>query len=363
MRILALVTDAFGGAGGIARYNQDLLTALAEDELVEAVSVMPRFGAMMNPSRSVHQCNGHRGRLKYSVNAFIEAVRFRPDRIFCGHLFMLPLAVWLGRILHAPVWLQLHGIEAWEKPSRLVVDAASKVDMVTSVSRYTRRRFLAWAKFDPARVRVLPNTVSEKFGIMDRSAARSAFGLGNYPAILTVGRLAATERYKGHDRILHCLAGLRNEFPGLIYLIAGTGDDQSRLEALAQELAVSESVRFLGDVSADDLPKLYNAADLFVMPSTGEGFGIVFLEAMACGTPALGLDADGSPDPLRDGEMGFLTSAHDLQNAIEMALRIPRPPNLAERTRACFGKQVFASNVARLLKQMQLEKEAPTCAV
>ena len=105
---------------------------------------------------------------------------------------------------------------------------------------------------------------------------------------MTVSRLASSERYKGHDRVIRSLPRVLLKHPETIYLIVGDGDDRPRLEALASEFGVRDKVRFAGLVAGEELPDYFRLADVFVMPSTGEGFGIVFLEAMACGIDVIG---------------------------------------------------------------------------
>ena len=282
--------------------------------------------------------------------AFRQCLAERPDVILCGHLYMLPLALLVGWLVHVPVWLQIHGIDAWEPRSRWIARNIQRVALVSSVSRYTRSRFLAWAGVPPERVRVLPNTVGEIYRPLDREAVRRRLELEGCTVLLTVGRLASSEAYKGHDRVLRGLGELRSRHPDLVYLIAGSGDDQPRLERLAGELDVTDCTRFLGQVSGEHLMALYAAADLFVMPSTGEGFGIVYLEAMGCGTPALGLDEDGSRDPLRDGTLGYVATRDTLVQTIDQALSQPRAPDLAERTRRWFGQACFRQQLAHMLR-------------
>ena len=115
--------------------------------------------------------------------------------------------------------------------------------------------------------------------------------------------------------------------PDLVYVIAGDGDDRPRLERLAEQLEWRTRPDSVGTVADDDLPALYRAADLFVMPSAGEGFGIVFLEAMASGLPVIGGSTDGSRDPLRDGLYGCMVEPGDdteLANAIAESLAAGR---------------------------------------
>ena len=108
--------------------------------------------------------------------------------------------------------------------------------------------------------------------------------------------------------------------PNVVYLIAGHGADRARLEALAQSLGVADNVIFAGRVAPDELPQLYRLADLFVMPSTQEGFGIVFLEAAASGLRAIGGNADGSIDALADGAVGTAIDPDDSE-ALVRAIR------------------------------------------
>lgn len=355
-RVLALLTDAWGGGGGIAQYNRDLMRALvAAGAVVDAVcygvatddGTLPRGAAIRHASRS---------RAAFLRAAAKAAGAPRADLVFCGHLHLAPVAAWVARRQGAPLWLQLHGIDAWPRPSRWRRAACARTDLATAVSRCTRERVLAWWDREPERVRVLPNTVDEAFAPGARDAALAArLGLDGGPVLLTVGRLAAAERYKGHDRVIDALPALAAAQPRLTYVVAGDGDDRARLVARAAEQGVSARVRFVGAVSHAELPALYRLADGFAMPSTGEGFGIAFLEAMACGVPALGLDADGSRDPLADGELGVVCRPGTLVDGLQQLLDPSRErgASLAARVRARFGRAPFEAQVARLLAQLR----------
>ena len=308
LRILALVTDAYGGGGGIAQFNRDLFGAMARSDLVREVVVFPRAaGAGTGPIPvKVRQLPPRAGKAGYVFQALRAARGLGPfDIVFCGHLFAAPLAAAVARLAGAQYWQQLHGIEAWSCPGSLIQRAVEGATLVTAVSRHTRRLFLSWARNAPETVKVLPNTVDERFHPGPKpEALLSRFGLTGKTVLLTVSRLAAAERYKGHDRVIQALAQLLPTHPDLVYVIAGDGDDRHHLEECAAREGVRDEVRFVGHVPDDELPDLYRAADVFVMPSTGEGFGIVFLQAIASGLPVIGGDGDGSRDPLRDGTDG-----------------------------------------------------------
>jgi phosphatidyl-myo-inositol dimannoside synthase len=327
MRVLALVTDAFGGYGGIAQYNQDFLSALASDSRIGRIHVLPRLAeddvSIQNPKIVQHKAVFPR--LRYAWAALRLLLREKPTLIFCGHLYHGLLGWMLARLGGARLISQLHGTEVWEPLSFWRIAPLRHSDMVLCVSRDTCGRYAAQAGNAGRNALVLPNTVSPAYCPGDRAAARARFGIGPERVILTVGRLDERGGYKGHDRILREMPRLIAAGRDLLYLVAGTGGDRARLEGLSRDIGIADRVRFLGKVPLDDLPDLYRAADLFALPSTGEGFGIVYLEAMACGTPAIGLDVGGVADAMADGALGACVTPDAFPQALEAALDAPRP--------------------------------------
>jgi phosphatidyl-myo-inositol dimannoside synthase len=196
LKILALVTDAHGGYGGIAQYNRDLFAALEHSERVAAVHVLPRAGRAGSPSPKIAPHAPRRSRSGYSARALALAAGTRFDLVFCGHLFHTPLAAMICRLTGAKLWLQAHGVEVWARPGRLIRAAVARADLVTAVSRYTRRRLLGWSNVDPTRTRVLANCVRPMFspGPPDE-ALLQCYGLGSAKLILTVSRLETADAY------------------------------------------------------------------------------------------------------------------------------------------------------------------------
>lgn len=352
--VLLLLTDGPGGTGGIARYNMDLIEALSARPDPPALHIVCRHGVpdarVPAAVRSVRQVAG---RAAFAWAAWRAARRLPPGAwLFCGHLHFAPLVRWIGQLLGLRWWLQVHGVEAWQRPSPARARAVAAATLVTAVSRVTRRRLLRWAALAPARVVVLPNTVGGQF-----QPPATPLPARTERVLLTVGRLHPDEAYKGQDRVIRLLPELGRRLGSLRYWIAGSGGDQPRLERLAVELGVRAQVEFLGAVIPAGLPALYAQADLFILPSTGEGFGISFLEAMACGTPALGLDADGSVDPLADGALGTVVAEARLLEAVEQSLESApavRGPALADRVQQRFGQPRFREHVQRLLQRMAI---------
>jgi phosphatidyl-myo-inositol dimannoside synthase len=357
MRLLALVSDGFGASGGIARYNRDLITALAQSPRISEIAVLPRCGAegAAVPGK-VRLLAQSPGRISWSVRALALAAERRFDAVLCGHLYAVPLAAAIAGLRRVPLWVQVHGTDAWEAPGPLHRLGLSMATLVTSVSRYTRTRLLAWADVDPHRVRVLPNTVDAAYTPRPRRDDLVArYGLEGRRVILTVGRLSAAERYKGHDRVIAALPGILARIPDAAYLIVGSGGDQPRLRQLAEEAGVAERAVFAGQVPDSELGDHFALAHVFAMPSTGEGFGIVYLEAAASGLPVIAGNSDGSVDALAQGRIGRLVdplAVDEIEAAVVDALegRHPAPQAAQEARRFAFPR--FADHVDALVASL-----------
>jgi phosphatidylinositol alpha-1,6-mannosyltransferase len=355
--LLALVTDAFGGHGGIARYNSDFLTALAASDVVDRVTVLPRLApkSIGKLPTKVDQRLAVFNPAHYALGA-CQAIARKPkiDVLFCGHLHMSHLAAALASMLRVPLWLQVHGIDAWTLPSKAVQWGAERASLVTAVSRYTKARMVKWWNGEPSRIHVLPNTVGADFYPAPKPIAlEQRYGVKGKQVILTLSRLTSSDRYKGHDKVLAALPEICRRIPDIVYLIVGDGDDVARLRSVAETSGVSDRVVFAGHVPESELPDHFRVADVYVMPSTKEGFGIVFLEAAASGVPVIGGNRDGSLDALADGAIGTLIDPYDseaLTNAIVSTLEgnVSRDPEAVRR----FAFDNFARRVDDLVRTL-----------
>lgn len=331
MRILLLTTDAYGGHGGIALYNRDLIEALALMPEVSEIVVLPRNQPLpLEPIpakvRFLAEVAGSKRR--YIVQAARQALG-RFDLVICGHINLLPLASLVNRLIRAPLALLVYGIDVWQPAPARTQACLKQVNAVWSISAITRDRMYAWAKLPETRYTLLPNAIHlERYGMADkRQDLLDRYGLQDSKVILTLGRLSAAERYKGFDEVMQALPALLASEPKLKYVIAGSGDDLPRLQDKARALGLAGRVVFTGMVAETDKADLLRLADAFVMPGRGEGFGFVFLEALACGVPAVGSQIDGSREALRDGLLGELVDPDDqgqIQQGILRALAKPR---------------------------------------
>nr|WP_242028538.1 glycosyltransferase [Pseudanabaena sp. FACHB-2040] len=180
---------------------------------------------------------------------------------------------------------------------------------------------------------------------------------------MTVARLWAGDIYKGVDVTIRALPAIAATIPTVKYLIIGRGDDQPRLAQLAQDLGIADRVVFAGFVPTAQLPDHYRLADAYVMPSQ-EGFGIVYLEAMACGIPVLAGDADGSADPLQDGRLGWRVPHRDPQAVARACIEIlegedPRCRGewLRQETLTHFSPEALAAQLHQLLQPANFKAE------
>ncbi len=273
--------------------------------------------AILPPTR--FHCSG-RVPLRWRTPAFAAQLALwgalqRPDLIVTSHVHFAVVAAQLQRWLGLPYWIVAHGVEVWNIQRPDLQQALRRADRILAVSSYTRDRLLAEQALDPARVVVLPNTfAADRFRpgpkpphLLVRHQLRP-----DQPTILTVARLDASQPYKGYDQILRALPAIRQQVPDVHYLIVGKGSDRPRLEQLIQRLDLTACVTLVGFVPDGELPDYYNLGDVFAMPSRGEGFGIVYLEALACGKPVLGGNQDGALDALCHGDLGALVDPGDV---------------------------------------------------
>ena len=335
VRVLALVTDAYGGTGGIAQYSRDMVEAIALHPQVSDVTVLPRVidrEMQRIPDRITHRADSANSKLSFvkAVNSLARRGAF--DLVVCGHINLRALAYPAARKIGAPIVLLVYGAEVWEKRNPLVRELIKSCDGIVSISRLTRDRMLSWAGIDSERVFIIPNALDlDDFDA--RRARHVQHTMSGKPALLTLGRMEALEKGKGFDETMEALPALIPEYPDIVYYAAGDGSDLSRLMAKARNLGVSDHVVFPGYISEEEKPALFAAADVYVMPGRLEGFGYAFLEALAAGTPVIGSTLDGSGEAMRDGQWGQLVDPADrgaLVAAIKTAIANPQVPPRSE---------------------------------
>ena len=346
-KVVALVTSAFGGIGGIETFNRALIGAL--DELaprhnwrVRALSLLDREdlpGAdcyLRSGSTEARGFSGNRAQFTFAATRASQSA----DVVIIGHANLAPLAL----LMKSPFkCLIVHGIEVWKKLPRLKRLGLSRVDQILSVSAFTQREMMRENAISADRFRVFPNTLDPRAASRPK-VNRSALGLPQGHMLLSVTRLASSERYKNIRYVIEALPPVLARIPDTFYVIIGDGAERKILEQLAHRMGLADKVFLPGTVPNELLPAYYDACDLFVLPSVKEGFGIVFLEAMSHGKPCIGARAGGVPEVIRDGVTGLLVDPSRLATEVpEAILRLLTDPALCE-TLGANGRAALESN-------------------
>jgi phosphatidylinositol alpha-1,6-mannosyltransferase len=257
-----------------------------------------------------------------------------------------------------------HGIEVWKPLPRMRRRALVSANVVLAPSSDTAKRLAEVQGVTASKIRRLPWPLSTTFLQWADAPAKLAAPRALPPGqiILTVGRWAASERYKGADDLIRAVAQLRGAAPGLQLVAVGGGEDLPRLQRLAAELGVADCVHFLQNLSREELAACYARANIFALPSTGEGFGLVFLEAMAFGCPVVGAACGGITDLVEDGVNGLLVPPRDPDRLAEILNRLLRDGVLraelgrhgGEMVRRKFSFEFFRAQLEKILAECGL---------
>lgn len=316
MKILFLYLSAFGITGGIEKFNKAFMKALSEissDRGLDVQVISSHDGKIDERYIDESRFNGFGGKRILFV-PFAVAKAIKSDIVILGHINLAPVGL-LIKIFKPKVKIYLigHGIDIWDKVSFIKRMFLKKCDFILSVSNYTKERIVKTHNFSADRIIVFPNTIDPYF-IIPSSFEKPLYLLERYglshssKVILTVTRISYTEEYKGYDKVIEVLPEILKSYPDAKYILAGKYGpiEKKRLDGLIDQYKVHNNIILTGFVKDEELPDHYQLADVFVMPSKKEGFGIVFLEALASGLPVIAGNKDGSVDALMNGELGFL---------------------------------------------------------
>jgi phosphatidylinositol alpha-1,6-mannosyltransferase len=238
--------------------------------------------------------------------------------LFYSHLGVAQVQNYLPSAFRRPYGIFLHGIEVWRELTAGQRRLLSEASLLVANSEYTARRVRETHPWMPP-VEVCPLALPQTS--MSDAVASGEPAATDGSLVLVVGRMAADERYKGHDQLIEAWGAVLQSLPRAQLVFAGSGDDQGRLESKARGLGLGGSIRFTGFLSDPALEALYRESAVFAMPSRNEGFGLVYLEAMAHGLPCIGSVHDAAGDVIEDGVTGFLV---DQADSVALAERIVR---------------------------------------
>lgn len=361
--ILSLQSTTFGAHGGIPTYNRVVCRVLNElSEPVERrVFVVTDTARDLDQHRAAYPnvtLTAFAGKRSAFVRQVVSLVLTRKiDLLLIGHVNYAPLGLFLKLLRPSLRYgVMVHGVDVWSRLPLIRRLALQKANFVSSVSEYTKQQVVSVNQVDPRRVYVLPNALEwEENGQAVKATQTAA------PAtrLLTVCRLSVDERYKGVDTVIEALPSVRRAVPDVQYFVIGSGTDLERHKRLAEEQSVSDCVHFPGSVDVETLQAHYGACDVFVMPSAGEGFGIVFLEAMRYSKPVVAADSGAVPEVVQDQVTGRLVKYGDrdelARTLIELCLDREKRMRLGaagyQRLQARFTFTHFKQKLTEILSQ------------
>jgi len=287
---------------------------------------------------------------------------FKFEQVILSHINLLLF----GKIIKyikpsTKVILWAHGIEVWRPiPSWKKKFLQEKAE-IWAVSNYTKQQLIEWHKIDEDKIKILHNTL-DPFLEIPKAFGKPNYLLDRYKikpntfVLFTLTRLANSEHQKNYDLVITCLNKLKLQYPNLVYLIGGKADteEQARLQKLINNNHLEDRIKLIGFIDEAEITDHFCLADCFILPSKKEGFGIVLIEAAACGCQVIGGNLDGSTDALLNGKLGRMVSPDselEIINAIQntLANHTHQPKAQQKLTVAHFGFEQYIEKVNCLI--------------
>lgn len=366
MRVLALVGGFLEVTGGIETYSRSLIGALLQMDQVDSVEILA-----LNDSRGLDSSKAgrkvlykgfQRNKLGFSLKALAAARN--ADVVIAIHINFATLFPYLELInSRAHKMVIVHGIEVWQRLTPARLRGALAAESILPVSDFTREQLIHFnPELQGKRFNILSGTFDPDYAKESRFFSRDELKLPPGKMLLVVTRLKDSELYKNVDLVIRAMPSVVAHHPDTFLVIVGEGEDKVRLQEIAHDLNVENNVIFAGRVSSEHLPSFYRNCHIFVLPSTKEGLGIVYLEAMQFSKPCIGVTAGAAKEVISDGETGLLVNADDppqLPDAINRLLSdesMMRKMGAAgfERLQQQFSPARFASKLRDILLKADL---------
>jgi phosphatidyl-myo-inositol dimannoside synthase len=335
--IILFTLQTFSTTGGIQKMTRTLAYALNQVatnnnwdfKLWSAYDANTDLLPQYLPAKNFR---GFANRITFTLKAFLKAPKF--DIVVISHINM----ALVGRAIKTinpkcKIWVMAHGIEIWNDLSSNKKWLLKNCNKVICVSNFTKQQIINKHHIDVAKCEVLNNAL-DPFMNLPAAFAKPGYLIDRYnltantPLLFTLTRLNAAEQYKGYEQVIKIIGNLKQTFPAIKYIISGKCDDdeKDRINKLIKTYNVEEQVLLTEFVEENELVDHFLMADLFVLPSSNEGFGIVFIEALACGVPVVCGNIDGSVDAIKNGLLGRAVNPNnlkELENALNEGLQKP----------------------------------------
>ncbi|MGZ3777222.1 MAG: glycosyltransferase family 4 protein [Mucilaginibacter sp.] len=369
-KIVLFTLQTFSTTGGIQKMTRTLAYALfhiskQKNWDFNLWSVYDSRYDLMDKYLSAENFTGFgRNKLKIGLRTFKKS--FNSHIVILSHVNLSLLGMVI-KVLNpkCEIWLIAHGIEVWRPLSfirRMFVKRYC--DKIICVSSFTKSQMIKLHHSDPDKCIVLNNAI-DPFMNLPVEFEKPEYLLNRYSlvpsnkVIFTLTRLASSEQYKGYEQVIKAVSRLKIKFPEIKYMLSGQYDatEEMRIRKLITLCGVEDQVILTGFLSEKELADYFLLADLFVLPSKKEGFGIVFIEALACGLPVICGNADGSIDAIRNGELGTAINVDDLDELeksittyLKKPLTVHTRQNLQSQCLRHFNELDYMNNILRLIE-------------
>jgi len=368
IKVLFLTLKTFSLTGGIEKVCRSLcrvLYDLSEEDIIES-SVYSMYDKNTDrDSRYLgkNQFQGFNGkRERFVVQSFVSGLK--ADVIFLSHIHLINIVYFIKKIHpHKKIYLLAHGIEIWKKLSDTKLKILNQLDKIICVSQFTANKIMEMHHIPSSKLEILNNCLDPFYylpGKFDKPhILLDRYHLDRENLILfSLSRLSSSEKYKGYDHTIELLPQLLEKYPNLVYLLAGKWDDveKKRLDDLIAINNLHKHIRLVGFIDEAELTDHFLLSDIFILPSQKEGFGIVFIEALASGLRVIAGNKDGSVDALQNGALGLLVDPNDQQgirDGIGMLLNHQQTDmekkKLQEKCVQTFGYNQYLKSMKNLL--------------
>ena len=366
-KVLLLTLRTFSLTGGIEKVSQTFtktLDDLKSNGELQSYQVLSMYDDQADPKYvPKNHFKGFNGnRFAFGLAAIKQGLKANILVISHAHLLIFAKII---RQLKPSIRIVLfaHGIEIWNVLSNWKKKLLNKVE-IWAVSQYTAEQIMRQQGVSQSQIIVLNNSLDPFFkptGTLSKPDLLLAkYGLeARQQVLLTICRLSSTEQYKGYDMVIECLNQLIETHPDLVYLLVGKADEieLTRINQLITSFDLQQNIILTGFLPESELDLHYQLADVFIMPSKAEGFGLVFIEAAARGCAVIAGNTDGSRDALLNGGLGIMVNPNDkteITQAIVTALQNGKQETVQKKCLAGFGYEAYKNKVTELLKQKDI---------
>lgn len=329
--LLVVLLSCWVSEGGIQQVNRSLLTPFAklDDCDVSALVLLDQQADIeatiqQNPNIKKIKIRGFSGnKVKFTTSYMNNLLHKRYSSIWFDHINLAPFMI-IANIIRIEYSMMVYGIEVLRPLSFIKKVALSKAKKIISISNHTKIMAQNWSNvFKKAEVCPLGIDLQLPQPPSNNSVVEHECVLRDRKTMLIVGRMSKEEAYsKGHQELIEAVSLLKERLPETLLIIVGRGSAKPVFERLVVEKKIQNNVLFTEFVPDEKLSIYYEQCDVFAMPSRGEGFGLVYLEAMAYGKPCIGSNVDAAKEVISDGETGYCVDPDNIEELAERLFQL-----------------------------------------